>query len=109
MRNVWILPGVPEIFAMKMSAVISELGEGAAFVSTAVYTTLDEGKIKSWLDQVCAGHEGVEIGSYPKWKHPRYRTQITFDGASSERVMAARDAFVALLPDGARVDVDAEN
>ena len=107
MRNVWILPGVPEIFAMKMPVVVSELGEGAAFVSTAVYATLDEGQLKPWLDQVCAAHEGIEIGSYPKWKHPRYRTQVTFDGASSESVKAARDAFVALLPDGVRVDLDA--
>jgi molybdopterin-biosynthesis enzyme MoeA-like protein len=108
MHNVWILPGVPEIFAMKMPVVASELGGGPAFVSAQLYTTLDEGVLKSMLDQVVAAYADVELGSYPKWRHPRYRTKLTFDGLDEVRVMAARDALLALLPEGALVDVDDE-
>ncbi len=106
MRNVWVLPGVPQIFAMKMAVVASELGGGVAFVSHAVYTTLDEGPLKPLLDRVVADHPGVEVGSYPKWREPRYRTKVTFDGLDEAPVLAARAALVALLPAETVVAID---
>ncbi|MFT3774560.1 MAG: competence/damage-inducible protein A [Minicystis sp.] len=106
MRNVWVLPGVPEVFRMKLPHVRSELSGGTPFVSHAVYTTLDEGDIKPLLDRVVAEHGAVEIGSYPKWHDPEYRTKLTFDGLDPARVHAARDAFVAGLPAGALVRVE---
>ncbi len=72
-ENTWILPGVPE---------------------------LDEAGLIPALEQVVAAHPQVEIGSYPKWFDPTYRTKLTFDGRDETVVRAARDAFVALLPAG---------
>ncbi|APR83144.1 Molybdopterin binding motif, CinA [Minicystis rosea] len=106
MENVWVLPGVPEVFRMKLPHVRSELSGGTPFVSSAVFTTLDEGDIKPLLDRVVAEHGHVEIGSYPKWHDPEYRTKLTFDGLDLARVHAARDAFVAGLPSGALVRVE---
>lgn len=106
MRNVWVLPGVPEIFKMKMEQVEGELGGGTPFVSLAVFTHLDEGQIKDLLDRVVDAHPDVDIGSYPKWNEPRYKTKLTFDGTVLERARAARDAFAAGLPEGAIVDLD---
>src|SRR5262249_46783764 len=103
MRNVWVLPGVPEVFQMKLPHVRAELAGGTPFVSLAVYTRLDEGDLKPLLDPVVAGHTEVEVGSYPKWHDPEYRTKLTFDGLSEARVRAARDAFVAELPAGSLV------
>jgi molybdopterin-biosynthesis enzyme MoeA-like protein len=105
MRNVWVLPGVPEVFQMKMPHLRGELGGDAPFVSLAVFTRLDEGDIKPLLDRVVAAHGGVEIGSYPKWHDPEYRTKLTFDGLDEAAVRAARDAFVAGLPAEALVRV----
>jgi hypothetical protein len=42
----------------------------------------------------------VSVGSYPKWLDPSYKTKLTFDGRDEARVLAARDAFVELLPPG---------
>ena len=98
MRNVWVLPGVPEVFRMKLPHVRGELGVSAPFVSLAVFTTLDEGDIKELLDRVVAAHPEVEVGSYPKWHDPEYRTKLTFDGTDPARVSAARDAFLVELP-----------
>ena len=106
MRNVWVLPGVPEVFRMKLPHMRLELGGGVPFVSHAVYTTLDEGDIKSLLDTVVASYPQVEIGSYPKWHDPEYRTKLTFDGLDSAVVHAARDAFVAGLLPSALVRVE---
>ena len=105
MRNVWVLPGVPEVFQMKLPHIRGELGGDAPFFSLAVFTRLDEGDLKPLLDSVVAAHKGVEIGSYPKWHDPEYRTKLTFDGLDEAAVRAARDAFVAGLPAEALVRV----
>ncbi len=106
MRNVWVLPGVPQIFAMKMPTVVAELGGGAAILSLAVYTSLDEGHLKDALDAVVAAHPDVAVGSYPKWRDPRYRTKVTFDGQDRGAVIRARDALLAALAPGDVVRVD---
>jgi len=106
MQNVWILPGVPQIFAMKMAVVAADLGTEGVVHSIATYTTLDEGNLKPMLDRVVGDHPSVTIGSYPRWRDPRYRTKITFDAAELARCEAARDALVALLPEDAVVELD---
>ena len=98
MKNVWVLPGVPEIFKLKMPLVREDLGSDTPFLSMAVFTDLDEGQIKDLLDRVVAAHASVEIGSYPKWNDPEYKTKLTFDGTDADRVRAARDDFAAGLP-----------
>jgi molybdenum cofactor synthesis domain-containing protein len=105
MRNVWVLPGVPEVFQMKLPHIRGELAGDTPFFSLAVFTRLDEGELKPLLDGVVAAHRDVEIGSYPKWHDPEYRTKLTFDGLDEVAVRAARDAFVAGLPAEALVRV----
>ncbi|UQA62664.1 competence/damage-inducible protein A [Polyangium aurulentum] len=106
MKNVWVLPGVPEIFQAKLPLIRDELGADQPFVSHAVFTTLDEGTLKPMLDSVVAAHPDIEIGSYPRWSGLEYRTKLTFDGLDPARVQAARDAFAASLPEGAVVRVE---
>jgi molybdenum cofactor synthesis domain-containing protein len=106
MQNVWVLPGVPEIFQAKIPLICEELGADQPFVSHAVFTTLDEGTLKPMLDSVVAAHPDIEIGSYPRWSGLEYRTKLTFDGLDPARVQAARDAFAASLPAGAVVRVE---
>jgi molybdenum cofactor synthesis domain-containing protein len=106
MRNVWVLPGVPEIFQAKMPLVRDLIGADKPFVSVAVHTTLDEGALKPMLDQVVRDHSDVEIGSYPRWGGNDYRTKLTFDGLDAERVRVARDAFAASLPAESIVKID---
>lgn len=99
-RNTWLLPGIPEVFRMKLPVVVSRLGGGKRFVSCAVYTKMDEGNLKPLLDAVVRAFPDVDVGSYPKWNDPAYKTKLTFDGQDEARVNAARDAFVASLPAG---------
>jgi molybdopterin-biosynthesis enzyme MoeA-like protein len=106
MRNVWVLPGVPEVFQMKIPHVRCELEGGAPFCSLAVYTRMDEGDLKPLLDRVVAAHASVDVGSYPKWHDPEYKTKLTFDGLDAAAVRAARDAFLRELPPEALVRAD---
>jgi molybdenum cofactor synthesis domain-containing protein len=98
--NTWLLPGVPEIFRMKLAVVIDRLAGGVGFVSRAVFTKMDEGDLRALLDRVVADFPDVSVGSYPKWQDPTYKTKLTFDGRDPRRVDEARDAFIALLPTG---------
>ena len=100
MNNVWCLPGVPEVFKMKLSVVRAHVGSAPRFVTLAVHTKMDEGDLKPLLDRVVEKFPDVEVGSYPKWHDPAYKTKITFDGRDEARVRAAHDAFVATLPEG---------
>ena len=106
MQNVWVMPGVPEAFRMKIPVVLARLKGARAFVSHAVYTKMDEGDLKPLLDRVVAAFPDVEVGSYPKWNEPSYRTKLTFDGLADARVIEAREAFVATLPAGEPQRVD---
>ncbi|MBI3204947.1 MAG: competence/damage-inducible protein A [Myxococcales bacterium] len=106
MQNVWVLPGVPQIFRMKLCVVRAWLKGPAAFHSRAVATRLDEGKLKPLLDQVVEAHPDVDVGSYPKWFDAAYKTKITFDSRDARAVDAALGAFVALLDPGDVASVD---
>jgi molybdenum cofactor synthesis domain-containing protein len=99
--NTWLLPGIPEVFRMKLPVVAARIGAaGRAFVSHGVCVKMDEGELKPLLDRVVGGFPDVSIGSYPRWLESAYKTRLTFDGRNEPRVLAARDAFVALLPAG---------
>ena len=100
MRNTWLLPGIPEVFRMKIPIVTAKIPAARSYVSHAVYTQMDEGDLKPLLDDVVAAHPEVDVGSYPKWMDESYKTKLTFDGRDEAKVLAARDAFVARLPSG---------
>ncbi|HEY3499746.1 MAG TPA: molybdopterin-binding protein [Polyangiaceae bacterium] len=97
-ENVWMLPGVPEVFREKLATVRAWLEGPEPFVSRAVYTRLEEAGLVKLLDRIVLAHPLVEIGSYPRWFEPSYRTKITFDGRAWGPVDAATQAFLELLP-----------
>lgn len=103
-RNVWVLPGVPALFRVHLELLGKELEkelEGAKpFVSFAAVTRLDEGTLAPLLDAVVSAFPEVDVGSYPRWTESGYSTKLTFDGQDPARVRAAREAFVASLPEG---------
>ena len=103
MGNVWMLPGVPEVFREKLATVRTFLRGPAPFVSRAVYTRLEEARLKPLLDALLVDHASVDIGSYPRWFEPSYKTKITFDSRDAALVEAAARAFVESLPEGALV------
>lgn len=103
MKNVWVMPGVPELFRMKLTIVREHLLGPSRIISRAVFTHIEETDLKPLLDRAVALHPRVEIGSYPKWFDATYKTKVTFDGEAEALVDAAVDELVALLPAGALV------
>jgi molybdenum cofactor synthesis domain-containing protein len=105
-RNVWMLPGVPEVFREKLETIRAWVRGPSPFVSLAVYTKLDEPSLKELIDRVVERHPAVEVGSYPRWFEPSYKTKITFDARDREAVDRATRDFVEHLPEGALVRVE---
>jgi len=97
MNNVWILPGVPDLFKLKLLTARAWLRGPTAFASRALFLRLEEPLVKPMLDTVVGRHPRVEIGSYPKWFDPTYRTQITFDAETTDAAQAALDDLRNLL------------
>jgi molybdopterin-biosynthesis enzyme MoeA-like protein len=97
-ENVYVLPGVPEIFRMKFGALRSELHGGRAFVSGAVYTQCDEGEIAAQLAAVAARYPDMFVGSYPRFRASDYKLKLTVDGEDETRVRAAITDILAFIP-----------
>jgi molybdenum cofactor synthesis domain-containing protein len=101
LENVWMLPGVPEIFRMKLAVVREHLVGPVHFFTKSAYTRLDETELKAPLDAVVLAFPSIEVGSYPKRFNEGYRTQVTFDGKDEPAVESALAQFCASLPEGA--------
>lgn len=89
--NVWIFPGVPELFRAKLATLRKHLQGPGQFHSQELYLKAGEIEIKQRLDELVSAHPEVEVGSYPKWFDARYKTKVTFDGRSQEAVQLAFD------------------
>jgi len=96
-ENVFVLPGVPEIFELKLADLRKRLDQGHEFHSQAVYTLSGEGEIASQLERIADTFTGVMVGSYVKWKAEDYRTKVTFDGNDPDAVAKAADMLVEEL------------
>ena len=87
-ENVYVLPGVPQIFRRKFDVLRPLLRSGPIF-SRAVYTSEPEGPIADTLDEVVAAFPTVTIGSYPRIDAPDHKVKITLDGRDLTAVEAA--------------------
>lgn len=96
--NVFIFPGVPEIFRMKFPVVRPTLETGTRFHTSAVYTDFFESEIAEALGKLAERFGDLLLGSYPTFGEQDYRTKLTFDGADAARVDEAVQTFLASVP-----------
>ncbi|MFK8000039.1 MAG: competence/damage-inducible protein A [Polyangiales bacterium] len=96
-ENVYVLPGVPEIFRMKIPLIRAELDEGQRLHSFPVFTRQREGEIAALLEELEGRFEGVQVGSYLSWDSELYSVKVTFDGLDEAAAKAASDEFVAAI------------
>ena len=98
MDNVYILPGLPKIFEMKLPILREHLDISEPFQSQAVYTLCRETDLAGLLDGLAAKHTGVNIGSYPVIGDYAYRVRLTFDSQDGDAISKAVDDLLASLP-----------
>ncbi len=97
--NVYVLPGVPELFRRKFAA-IRERFRVAPFHARAVYTQQDEFDIAHLLRDVADRYPQVSIGSYPNFSAPDYRVKVTLESKDAAALAAAVESLLAVLDQG---------
>jgi molybdenum cofactor synthesis domain-containing protein len=95
-ENVYVLPGVPEIFRSKFTAIRDRFRSTPMF-GTAIFTREDEFQIASRLNRFATARPEILIGSYPKYESSDYSVKITIEGHNSEAVAAAHKELLELL------------
>lgn len=92
-KNVYLLPGVPEIFRRKFQ-MVREMFRAGPILSRAVYSREGEAIIAGTLDAVVAEFPGVAVGSYPRLDVAEYKVKITVHGRDAALVERATARIV---------------
>lgn len=103
--NVYVLPGIPEIFEAKVAA-LRERFRSAPFLLRQVFVSVYETAIAEHLDATLARFPDLMLGSYPKLSHPEYRVRVTLESKDAKYLDAALDDLVARMPDGYVVKIE---
>jgi FAD synthetase len=77
-RNVYILPGVPEIFRQKFEALRERFREAPFFLAN-VFVDMGEGALAEHLNALLARHSDLLLGSYPEFANPEYKVKVTLE------------------------------
>ena len=104
-ENVFLLPGVPELFRKKFEGM-RERFRAEPFHTHTFYTREDEFDIAPRLDKIAASHPDVDIGSYPTFTREDYRVKITIESKEQPAVERARDELLKLLDPASLAQVE---
>ena len=98
MRNVYILPGIPEIFRKKFLAV-RERFRATPFYLRQIFVRNEEGLIARHLDDIAAKYVDVALGSYPRLEPAEdgHRVKLTLESKEHARVEQATRELCELL------------
>ena len=105
-ENVFILPGVPEIFRAKFEGIAAYFRSGHWYLRS-VYLDTEEGAIAAVLENIEATLD-VTIGSYPRWRGADYRVRVTIESRAKQPVDDAMNILVEALSPSDIVRMDAE-
>ena len=95
--NVYIMPGIPEIFEQKFQA-LRERFVATPYVLRVVYSREGEGGIAQHLNATLAAFPLLLLGSYPKIGHPEYAVKLTLESKDGGYVERALAHLLTLLP-----------
>jgi len=104
-ENVYILPGVPQLFAAKLEALRSEL-RGTRPVVHRVFVEAFESAIADALERVERELAPVKVGSYPRMDVTDHKVMVTIEEDDRDLVDRALARLLALLPAAVVVRVE---
>ncbi|HEY7041936.1 MAG TPA: molybdopterin-binding protein [Methylomirabilota bacterium] len=104
-RNIYILPGVPEIFRQKFDSLKERFRE-MPFHLCCVYVSMGEGTLADHLNAVLAAHPDLMLGSYPEFANPEYKVKVTLESKDRAYLDSAVGSLLDRLPKDAVVRVE---
>src|SRR5213594_2832417 len=78
MRNVYILPGVPEIFRQKFEAIRERFRDEPIHLRN-VFVSIGEGTLAEHLNELLTDFPLLLLGSYPEFSNPEYKVKVTLE------------------------------
>jgi molybdenum cofactor synthesis domain-containing protein len=100
-ENVFIFPGVPEIFKRKFRR-IREMFRENPYHLREVYLRADEGQIAAILHEVLARFPDLLLGSYPYFDDRAYSVKLTLESKDAAYLETAHEMMLEKL---ARIDL----
>jgi molybdenum cofactor synthesis domain-containing protein len=104
MRNVYVLPGVPEIFRQKFDALRERFRDQPIHLKN-VFVRIGEGTLADYLNQLLESFPLLQLGSYPEFSNPEYQVKVTLESRDRGYLEQALGDFLARLPADAVVKV----
>jgi molybdenum cofactor synthesis domain-containing protein len=102
--NVYILPGVPEIFRQKFQAIRERFRDQPYHLKN-VFVSIGEGTLADYLNALLRQFPHLLLGSYPELTNPEYRVKVTLESRDAGYLAEALDALLSRLPATAVVKV----
>ncbi len=99
-ENIYILPGIPELFRSKFLALKSRFAADPYYLRV-IYTSENETSIAEHLNATMAEFPELLLGSYPKLNHPEYRVRLTLESKDRAYLERAFTFLLERLPHGA--------
>ena len=104
-RNIYVLPGVPEIFRQKFDALRERFRE-SPFYLCSVFINMPEGTLADHLNELLRRHPELMLGSYPELFNAGYKVKVTLESKDRKYVERAVEDFLQRLPGAAVVRVE---
>jgi len=104
MRNVYVLPGVPEIFRQKFDAIRERFRDQPIHLKN-VFVRIGEGTLAEYLNRLLESFPLLQVGSYPEFSNPEYQVKVTLESRDRGYLEQALGDFLARLPADAVVKV----
>jgi len=104
MRNVYVLPGVPEIFRQKFEVLRERFRDDPIHLK-CVFVRIGEGTLAAHLNRLLEDFPALMLGSYPEFSNPEYRVKVTLESRDGSYLDAALERLLAGLPIDAIVKV----
>lgn len=96
-ENIYILPGIPELFREKFLSIKNRFAVDPYFLRV-VYTRAMESTLAVYLNETVAAFPLVQLGSYPKLGDPEYSVRVTLESKDKDYVDRAFEHLLGQLP-----------
>ena len=97
MRNVYVLPGVPEIFRQKFEAIRERFRDAPIHLKN-VFVLMGEGTLADYLNDLLREFPVLLLGSYPEFSNPEYQVKVTLESRDRDYLEQALAALLKRLP-----------
>lgn len=104
-RNIYVLPGVPEFLRAKFNFIKAGLAD-RPIVLRQVWVRVGEDAVGDHLREVLAAVPGLEIGSYPRFDTPEFKVKITIEAKDAALVDRGVAELLRRVPAGDVVRVE---